>query len=78
MKNITITEQQIKAAEDMLQERFCIAVQTDEYMGNKDEKDFLSNNVDYSYYKGCMDILTCFGLSVERLKRDEKIIHLIY
>lgn len=78
MKNITITEQQIKNAENMLQERFLIAVQTDENMGNKDGKDFLPNNVDYLYYIGCIDMLACLGLSVERTKRQGKTMHLIY
>jgi hypothetical protein len=78
MSNVIITEQQIKKAEDLLQERYCIAMQTDENMGNKDGLTFLPNNIDYSYYKGCVDVLICFGLSVERLKRYGKVIHLIY
>lgn len=78
MNDVIITEQQIKNAENRLQELFLIAVQTDENMGNKDGKDFLPNNVDYSYYKGCLDILTCLGLAVQRVNRHGKFIHLIY
>lgn len=78
MSNVIITEQQIKNAEDMLQERYYIAMQTDENMGNKDGTDFLPNNADYLYYKGCIAMLECLGLAVQKTNRDGKVVHLIY
>ena len=78
MDNIVIAEEQIKNAENMLQERYNIAVLTDERMGNKDGACFLPNNQDYIYYRACIDMLASFGLSVETVKRDGKVIHLIY
>lgn len=73
-----ITEKQIKKAEDFLDERYCIALQTDEHMGNKEGKNFLPNNVDYIYYTACIYTLRVLGLEVQSTKEGNKITHLIF
>ena len=61
-----MNKEKIKNLEEFLNERWQIAVATDEEMGNKDSNKFLANNVDYVYYQGALDAIAFLGLDWKR------------
>ena len=56
----------IKTMEEWLDRRFTMAEQRDAEMGNTDGTEFLSNNPDYIYYKGALEMLQCAGFCWKR------------
>lgn len=54
-----------KNLENWLNERWQIALKTDEDMGNTTDE-FLPNNPDFIYYKGIIDTLRCLGIDWKR------------
>lgn len=69
-----MNKKQIKRLENLLDERFEIALMTDESMGNKEGSNFLPNNPDYVYYKGIQEAIKVMGCWWER--KDNK--HYVY
>lgn len=65
----------LKQAEKYLNERFQIAIRTDEEMGNHDSEDFLPNNPDFIFYKGCSRMIDQLGLDWDR---DNEGNHRVY
>jgi hypothetical protein len=73
-----LNKRQIKELENLLDERFEIAVITDKRMGNENGNDFLPNNPDFIYYKGILEVCTTLGLTYERKIVNGKAKHLLF
>lgn len=61
-----MNKEQIKNLEEFLNERWQIALATDEKMGNKDSIKFAPKNVDYAYYQGALNAIEFLGLDWRR------------
>lgn len=60
-----MNKKQIEKLQNLLNERYEIALMTDEHMNNK-EGQFLPNNPDYIYYKGILETIKTMGYWWER------------
>lgn len=60
---------------EALDERYQIALATDERLGNKDNWEFLPYNPDYIYYKGMCNAIEQLGFSWKRNGKDK---HTVY
>lgn len=60
---------------EALDERYQIALATDERMGNKDGWEFLPSNPDFIFYKGMRDALEQLGFTIRRNGKDK---HTVY
>lgn len=68
----------IKNLETLLNERFSIAQDTDNRLGNGGGNNFLPNNPDYIYYKGMLAAVEAMGLTWERITNNGQVKHIIY
>lgn len=73
-----MNKKKIKAIENFLNQRFEIALHTDNEMGNEKGAKMLPNNPDFIYYSGMLDALLCIGFDYTREKIDGKIHHTLY
>lgn len=71
-----MTKTQIKQAEQFLDSRYLIAVDTDKRMGNEQSDEFLPNNPDFIYYKGAVKMIENLGGNWTRNKYGLHIISL--
>lgn len=63
----------IENLQDILNERYQIAVDTDKRMGNSGDT-FLPNNPDYIFYKGMLTTITALGYEYKR----ENGVHILF
>lgn len=63
----------IKYLEEVLDERWQIALDTDKRMGNE-SIEFLKNNPDYIYYQAMLDTIVALGMDYKRQQNGKHII----
>lgn len=68
----------IKNLENILDERFLIAQNTDDRLGNGGGNNFLPNNPDYIFYKGMLATVEAMGFAWERITNNGQVKHIIY